>query len=88
MQSSPQVLENFAEKLRSTFVNGDFTIGEWTEKDSDINVNTTLDVWIVPSQQRRTLLAHFWANCQASTTHGIERTVRSGSCISCNRIIH
>ncbi|KAG2128521.1 uncharacterized protein EDB93DRAFT_1184482 [Suillus bovinus] len=37
-QSTPQVLENFAEKLRSTFVNGDLAIGEWTEKDSDINL--------------------------------------------------
>ncbi|KAG1846406.1 hypothetical protein DFJ58DRAFT_799187 [Suillus subalutaceus] len=35
---SGQVLENFAEKLRTTFVNGDLTIGEWTEKDSDINL--------------------------------------------------
>jgi hypothetical protein len=77
MQASPQVLENFAEKLRTTFVNGDLAIGEWTEKDSDINVNTTLDVWIVTSRQHRTLLAHFWANCQTSTTHGSERTVRS-----------
>ncbi|KAG1742125.1 hypothetical protein EDB19DRAFT_1827786 [Suillus lakei] len=38
VQSGPQVLENFAEKLRTTFVNGDLTIGEWTEKDSDINL--------------------------------------------------
>ncbi|KAG1777091.1 hypothetical protein EV702DRAFT_1105813 [Suillus placidus] len=38
VQSGPQVLENFAEKLRTTFVNGDLTIGQWTEKDSDINL--------------------------------------------------
>ncbi|KAG0704730.1 hypothetical protein DFH29DRAFT_801486 [Suillus ampliporus] len=38
VQSSPQTLENFAEKLRTTFVNGDLAIGEWTEKDSDINL--------------------------------------------------
>ncbi|KAG2037043.1 hypothetical protein BDR03DRAFT_864781 [Suillus americanus] len=35
---SDQVLENFAEKLRTAFVNGDLTIGEWTEKDSNINL--------------------------------------------------
>ncbi|KAG2072236.1 hypothetical protein BDR04DRAFT_1096808 [Suillus decipiens] len=38
VQSGPQVLENFAEKLRTTFVNGDLTIGEWADKDSDINL--------------------------------------------------
>jgi len=38
------VFENFAEKLRTAFINGDLIIGEWTEKDSDINVNTILDV--------------------------------------------
>ncbi|KAG1745436.1 uncharacterized protein EDB91DRAFT_1049844 [Suillus paluster] len=38
VQSGPQILENFAEKLRTTFVNGDLAIGEWTEKDSDINL--------------------------------------------------
>ncbi|KAG2125974.1 hypothetical protein DEU56DRAFT_743289 [Suillus clintonianus] len=38
VQSGPQVLENFAEKLRTTFVNGDLTIGEWTEGESDINL--------------------------------------------------
>ncbi|KAG2052474.1 hypothetical protein BDR06DRAFT_957770 [Suillus hirtellus] len=38
VQPSPQVLENFAEKLRTTFVNGDLAIGDWTEKDSDINL--------------------------------------------------
>jgi hypothetical protein len=35
---SSQVFENFAEKLRTAFINGDLTIGEWTEKDSDINL--------------------------------------------------
>ncbi|KAG1761440.1 hypothetical protein EDD22DRAFT_980196 [Suillus occidentalis] len=38
VQSSPKVLESFAEKLRTTFVNGDLAIGEWTENDSDINL--------------------------------------------------
>ncbi|KAG1870515.1 hypothetical protein C8R48DRAFT_698912 [Suillus tomentosus] len=38
VQPSSQVLENFAEKLRTTFVNGDLAIREWTEKDSDIDL--------------------------------------------------
>jgi hypothetical protein len=40
------------------------------------------------NRQLRTSLAHFWANCQTSITYGPERTVRSWSCILCNRGVH
>jgi hypothetical protein len=74
---SPEMLETFADKLRTTLINGDLAIGEWSEKGSDISVNTTLAVSIIPSRRHRILIAHFWANRQASATYGFERTVRS-----------